>query len=113
THLGPITQQSLSARLGTTPRSVSALVDGLARAGYVERRPHPSDRRAVLLSLTPLASDMMRRLRRGPERLARELIEAVDIAGRPALERGLATLQEWLGARVRREEVGYRDVEGS
>ena len=36
-HAGSLTQRALVEALGTTPRSVSSLVDGLERGGYVDR----------------------------------------------------------------------------
>jgi len=51
-HTGPSTQRALADALKVTPRNVTGLVDGLAQAGYVVRRPHPSDRRATLVTLT-------------------------------------------------------------
>ncbi len=44
---------SLSDCLGVTPRNVTALVDALEQEGLVGRRPHPKDRRATLIELTP------------------------------------------------------------
>ena len=35
-----------------TPRNVTGLIDALTTAGLVERRPHPSDRRAVQVNLS-------------------------------------------------------------
>ena len=35
-----------------TPRNVTKLVDALELEGLVERRPHPTDRRATLIQLT-------------------------------------------------------------
>ena len=32
---------------------VTSLIDGLERRGFVERQPHPSDRRAKTVALTP------------------------------------------------------------
>jgi DNA-binding MarR family transcriptional regulator len=49
---GPRTQRELSASLKCTPRNVTGLVDALERAGFVERTPHPSDRRAVVVRLS-------------------------------------------------------------
>ncbi len=40
------------ARLQVHPTSVTSAVDRLQRAGLVERVPHPTDGRAVLLSIT-------------------------------------------------------------
>jgi DNA-binding MarR family transcriptional regulator len=43
----------LAALLGVKPRSVTDLVDGLEREGFVVRRPDASDRRVTRLELTP------------------------------------------------------------
>jgi DNA-binding MarR family transcriptional regulator len=49
---GPSKMNELSTVLGVTPRNVTKLVDGLESEGLVARRPHPSDRRATIVSLT-------------------------------------------------------------
>jgi DNA-binding MarR family transcriptional regulator len=43
----------LAALLGVTPRTVTDLVDGLEREGFIVRRPDASDRRVTRLELTP------------------------------------------------------------
>ena len=48
---GPLTQRQLGERLSLTSGAITMLVDRLADAGWVRRRPHPNDRRAVLLEL--------------------------------------------------------------
>ena len=45
--LGPSTQQALAAALKVSPRNVTGLVDALEAGGFAERRPHPTDRRAL------------------------------------------------------------------
>lgn len=49
---GPTTQRDLSEALAVTPRNVTGLVDGLEAGGFVTREPHPTDRRATLVTLT-------------------------------------------------------------
>jgi DNA-binding MarR family transcriptional regulator len=49
---GPQKMADLAESLDVTPRSVTALVDGLAHEGLVARVPHPSDRRVTLVELT-------------------------------------------------------------
>jgi DNA-binding MarR family transcriptional regulator len=49
---GPLTQRELSQTLRCTPRNVTGLVDPLEAAGFVTRNPHPTDRRATLVTLT-------------------------------------------------------------
>src|SRR6516225_11115468 len=53
---GPLTQKDLGDRLSLTSGAVTMLVDRLERAGWVHRRPHPGDRRYVLIELSPLAA---------------------------------------------------------
>ena len=47
-----ISQRDLAAVLGLDPSQVVLLVDDLAGAGLVERRPSPSDRRTKLVAAT-------------------------------------------------------------
>jgi DNA-binding MarR family transcriptional regulator len=42
----------LAEHLGVTKQAASQTADELVRKGYVERRPHPTDARARLLTLT-------------------------------------------------------------
>ena len=49
---GPMVQRELSQALRCTPRHVTGLVDILEAQGWVARSPHPTDRRATLVSLT-------------------------------------------------------------
>jgi DNA-binding MarR family transcriptional regulator len=55
----PVTLMALSHALGLRPPATSAMVDRLARAGLVCRRPDPADRRRVLLTVTADAVAMM------------------------------------------------------
>lgn len=49
---GDQTMTALSNELGVTQRRVTALVDALEKDGFVERRPHPTDGRSTVVSLT-------------------------------------------------------------
>jgi DNA-binding MarR family transcriptional regulator len=49
---GPMVQRELSQVLRCTPRYVTGLIDVLEAQGWVARRPHPTDRRATLVTLT-------------------------------------------------------------
>ncbi len=49
---GPQTPTTIAARLQITTASVTELVDRLEMAGVVERTPHPTDRRKLLVRLT-------------------------------------------------------------
>ncbi|HEV2458502.1 MAG TPA: MarR family transcriptional regulator [Ktedonobacterales bacterium] len=49
---GPMVQRQLSQALRCTPRYVTDLIDALEAQGWVARSPHPTDRRATLVTLT-------------------------------------------------------------
>lgn len=75
--IGPGTQQSLAIALDVTPRNVTGLVDGLVASGHVTREPHPSDRRAILVTPTELGHRAIRDLRESHVDLARQLFDHV------------------------------------
>ena len=50
---GDLRMKDLAGRMGVTTGSLTVLVDRLERAGFVARRPHESDRRSILVGLTP------------------------------------------------------------
>jgi len=52
---GPLTQRELGERLSLTSGAVTMLADRLESTGLVHRRPHPADRRYVLLELSAQA----------------------------------------------------------
>jgi DNA-binding MarR family transcriptional regulator len=70
---GPCTQRTLAADLHVTPRTITALVDGLVATGFVTREPHPSDRRAALVTFTERGRNTAQALLDGHRRLARQL----------------------------------------
>ena len=57
-------QQELGSVMGVDPSTMVSLIDELESAGLAERRPHPRDRRAREVVITPSGS---RRLEKGRE----------------------------------------------
>lgn len=53
TRHGRLPLGKMGARLQVHPASVTNLVDGLERAGYAAREPHPTDGRTTLAAITP------------------------------------------------------------
>ncbi|WP_341955686.1 MarR family transcriptional regulator [Microbacterium sp. LWH13-1.2] len=91
-HAGPSTQQTLAALCEVTPRNITALVDALEGSGHVRRTPHPSDRRAVLVELTPAAVETMARMQEEHTQLNETLLNAIAPDDRAAVERGLTAV---------------------
>lgn len=102
---GSMTQRQLSQELRCTPRNVTGLVDGLEASGLVERRPHPTDRRATLVALTGAGSVVVGTMDKGYRQTATELFEDFDDAELAAFSEGLGRVLEHLRDDARTERV--------
>jgi DNA-binding MarR family transcriptional regulator len=58
----PIRMGDLAARFEVAPRSATSMIDSLETLGLVERRADPTDRRSVLVGLTPDGLALMARM---------------------------------------------------
>jgi MarR family transcriptional regulator, organic hydroperoxide resistance regulator len=59
---GPMTMRELAERMSCEPSNATFVVDKLERRGLIERRAHPTDRRARQLVLTPEGTALRERL---------------------------------------------------
>ena len=75
---GSSTQRSLSRVLRVTPRDITGLVDALEGDGLVVRSPHPTDRRATLVSLTEAGAVLAATLTRDQDAFAERLFADAD-----------------------------------
>jgi len=98
-HLGP---SELAHRLRITTGATTALLDRLAARGHVVRERHPSDRRKVVLRLTPHAHEEAL-LRLHP--MATEIAEVAERLS-PEERRTVGRFLEDLGAILRRHTDG-------
>lgn len=88
---GPTTQQALARALDVTPRNVTGLVDGLVASGHVTREPHPEDRRATLVTPTPLGSTAVTEMAASHAELAAQLFGDVPLARLTTFDRVLSS----------------------
>ncbi len=58
-HEGPISSTELARSMQLTPGAITQLVESLERAGLVERKPSPADRRVTLISASEAGRDRM------------------------------------------------------
>ena len=89
---GPVTQRVLAEALKVTPRAVTGLVDALVGGGLVTREPHPTDRRATLVTLTAEGKRLTAKLKREHRALARALFAQMSRREFDSFERGLAAV---------------------
>jgi DNA-binding MarR family transcriptional regulator len=97
----PITIGTLSAALGMSLASGSALADRLVRADVLRRSHDADDRRQVLLELTPSGLRFLRRIEQRDRTRLRKALAAMTPPERAGLETALAGF-----VRVLREQSG-------
>ncbi|MFG2967726.1 MULTISPECIES: MarR family winged helix-turn-helix transcriptional regulator [unclassified Streptomyces] len=59
---GPMTMRELAGRMSCEPSNATVVIDKLESLRLTERRPHPTDRRAKQLVLTPEGAGLRERL---------------------------------------------------
>ena len=84
--------KELADGLHIAPRSATEVVDQLAAKGLVERRTHPADRRATLLSLTDAGERLREQVREDRKREAGEFFSVLPARDRAELARILGML---------------------
>ncbi|WP_171170076.1 MarR family winged helix-turn-helix transcriptional regulator [Streptomyces sp. I05A-00742] len=91
---GPATTVELARWERVRPQSMGATLAGLEEAGLVERSPHPSDRRQVLISLSPEGRHRLAEVRRAREGwIAQALRERFDERERAVVVEAIGLLE--------------------
>ncbi|MDN4595788.1 MarR family winged helix-turn-helix transcriptional regulator [Leifsonia virtsii] len=88
----PVTAGALSDHLHISTASTTKLLDRLERAGHVVRRPHPTDRRAVTVEITPETHREVRRTMGLQHARRFELVRSLSPADRETVTRFLEDL---------------------
>ena len=91
---GGLRVSELAGRLQIAPRSATEVADALQALGLVERRPDPSDRRAVLLAATGRGMRVADEIRRERREAASRVLDVLQPAERAELRRLLGVLLE-------------------
>lgn len=74
----PITPGIIAERAIIAAASTTSVLDTLERRGLVERRPHPTDRRKLLIDLTPTGRTTIDHILPGIHRLEEEVMRALS-----------------------------------
>jgi len=99
----PLAAHQIAERLLVTTASMTSLLDTLARRGLVVRRPHPGDRRKILVEITPAAQEVVDRMLPVVHLAATDVFAAVPEAERQRTIRLLG------GVRARLAELARQD----
>ncbi|WP_418275103.1 MarR family winged helix-turn-helix transcriptional regulator [Isoptericola jiangsuensis] len=91
-HDDAVTPRALAARLGISSASTTKLLDRLCASGHLERRPHPVDRRSVVVVATDAAHHEVR------DRLTRmhaRMLAIAEAVPRPAGTPSRSSCSPW------------------
>ena len=78
-------QQEIGAAMGVDPSTMVSLIDELENAGLAKRRPHPTDRRARAVSITPKGRRVLEQARRMAAQVEDEVLRGLTAAERREL----------------------------
>jgi DNA-binding MarR family transcriptional regulator len=90
---GPLTPTDLAAREGVKRPTIARLVARLEGRGLIARSPDPNDRRSYSVSLTPLGSRTVTRLRSGRDAFLAERLSRLSEDERAVLRRAAVILE--------------------
>jgi len=87
-----LTASALAARVGSRPTTMTAVLDRLAGREWIVRAPHPSDRRAVVLRLTPAGRGVARTVAHAYERVEADVLAGLSPTAARSLRHSLRRL---------------------
>lgn len=75
-----MTMGELSEQLMVTSGNVTGVIDGMAADKLVERRPHETDRRSVVIAMTPAGRNLFSKVRTALSKWMGEAMENMSDA---------------------------------
>ena len=78
-------QQEIGSAMGIDPSTMVSLIDELEGAGLAKRRPHPTDRRARTVVITPKGRRLLERGRRMAAQVEDEVLRGLTATERREL----------------------------
>lgn len=90
------TAGELGRTLGMDRGQLSRMLAGLERRGLLRRSPHPGDRRARCLGLTPAGRELLHELERRSREQVAGLLAGLDPVQRQRLDAAMADIEELL-----------------
>jgi MarR family transcriptional regulator for hemolysin len=92
-----LSQTALAECLEIQPITVGRLIDRMESAGWVERRSHPADRRAVQLYLTPKSQPIIEEIHSRANDMMAECVGGMSTAAQKQLFEQLQRIKQNLG----------------
>jgi MarR family transcriptional regulator, organic hydroperoxide resistance regulator len=104
------TTNKLAKLLGLTAPTMSGLIDKLVRAGLVERKQHPDDRRLLPIALTAEGEEIVGEIKQGNQSYLIGLAEEIGDELEPitiVLERLVAAIKKHPAVATRKDEATH------
>jgi DNA-binding MarR family transcriptional regulator len=95
---GPLTVGELAARLGLTLTTVSGVLADLDRAGFVERRADPADRRRIIVQITDAQRGLVGKWLDGAADPVARVLDRLDPSEQAAFVKAMDLLENELRA---------------
>lgn len=97
-HHAPSTFKDLCAHRRVAPATLSRSIEAMVKRGWVERVPHPDDRRQLMLNLTPAGKYEVEALDDGAQTYLAQALKKLSSEQRDAAARSLGDLMEALNS---------------
>jgi DNA-binding MarR family transcriptional regulator len=108
---GPLNMSAVADGLGVNASNASRTCDRLVRAGMLDRRDDPDDRRNVLLTLTPAGRRLVASMLRQRRAILSQVIDHMPTADQDRLATALDTFNE-AAATASHDGTGFSDGDG-
>lgn len=92
-----LTQRELARRMPSDPSTVRAMLVLLEKQGFVQRDVHPTDSRALLVSLTAAGKRKFRQLWKAGEEIRHQMFSSIPAVDFESVLRGLWAIANGLG----------------
>jgi MarR family transcriptional regulator for hemolysin len=89
---GGFTQKELTSRMSSDPNTVASLLDRMERAGFIERKIDPEDRRARRISLKPFGNQSFQQAKDIAFELQSEVLQSLSNENKALFLQELTTI---------------------
>jgi DNA-binding MarR family transcriptional regulator len=89
---GPLTPAEIASGVFVTTATITTVLATLERRGLIEREPHPTDGRKILMHLTPAAEELLARIMKDYLAMTEKLMAALSPVEQQTMQRFLTRL---------------------
>ena len=91
-HSGPVKMKELAQKIGVTTGTLTVAVDRLEKKNLMRRKPHATDRRSILIELTPQGEQVFKEHNNFHLRMTQELVADLSAEDLETFTRILKTM---------------------